>query len=260
MLLLYFTLYALTLVCTGVTAVTTVNWIIMGEIETLLGIIVLFMTLVVAFFVIVPPIPGTSIIFALTIILYTCFVPTLKEAMNKYQLDAIDYKQTKLAYDRLKANPLALSNVLLIAESAYARGLIGPAIRMMESAIPQLPAAMTVNEVARLKSWQRQSPSHEQFRPHACQKCGIQNEPEQIFCRRCGHEFWLDYMFVGIAQASPVRRAFQAWIAVSGALIAVTVLGPLAPFPLNLVVYAVALGVATAMVIRLLVRSGGTAA
>jgi len=208
-----------------------VNWLIMGEIDLLTGILGIFAAVVIGTLAFKPPRPEFSPIAFLAVTAAVCAYPYIRNAIDSRELRSMDIELLAKAYDALGMrpnNPLAQYN---IARRLYALGYPGHALKIAEAAIAHMPEQHFLEEHRVLKLWQATVTSPDHFRSVPCGECDALNPPGRTHCPRCGAPFLLDRVRGNVGGGTLGRKLLAGWIGLSVILAGIPLATNLAPGP-----------------------------
>lgn len=200
-----------------------VNWMIMGEIDFLSGILGCLMGLVLGMLAIAPPDPRLSPLFFGAILAVVVLYPVIRCLLNKREMVAIDTDAMENCYEILAVKPDNVGAKWRIAKIIFSRGLTGQALAIGEESIAVMPEAIFQDEHRTIKKWRKDVPPN-QVVGLPCLECGTMNGPSEVVCRRCGCRHLIAHVQGRWMGPKMVRRLVGAWVAATLALVGIPTL------------------------------------
>jgi hypothetical protein len=191
--------------------VSLIHWMIGGEIDVIWGIIGVSVGIGLGLAAFTPPFPGYSMI-AFGVVLGTVILyPFLRSVMLEFDAKRMNIDRLQLAYEQLSHRPLNPASRFRVAETAYKLGMVGHAVAIADSAIPQMPIQYFRNEHATYRQWKGVVQHPDYFRAIPCKSCGHFNPPGEVYCEKCGAPYLLDRVQLKIAGGDVATRMIGAW-------------------------------------------------
>ncbi|HXH60893.1 MAG TPA: hypothetical protein VNI20_05995 [Fimbriimonadaceae bacterium] len=210
---------ALAIPPTAVWVYALVGWMLMGEMDTALGVVGIFVAFGVGFVAAVPPVPVLAPIALAVLYLALIVFPVVKRQLDRQALIKIDVEQIERVYEMIAQKPNNAMLKFKLADALYTRGLVGHAVKIAEESLEGAPKDAFRNEYRTLERWKRavRDPSH--YRPIRCLRCGQSNGAGEVHCSRCGAPYLSEYArgrWLGKALA---KRLVASWVAASVSLV-----------------------------------------
>ncbi len=223
--------------------VMLVNWMIVGEIDGLMGVIGIGFMITLALMAVSPPAPGMGPFFLGAAILTLIATPITRFSMDRRALNSIDIETIERAYEMLRQRPDNYAAKLRLARALYNKGLIAHAVAIGEAALQPAPDIAFSEEKYMLKRWKGQLTMVQNPTTNIrCINCGEFNEPGQIMCKKCGHAFLLSYAKGQFMKPSIARKLVACWLfammAMIGIPLSVTTLSPAGAIATILLLFA----------------------
>lgn len=213
-----------TVVPLAVWLVRSISWMVMGEMDPLIGIPSIFVSFMLAFVAMNPPAPHFSPLAFLTSVTMVAMYPPLKRHMEKREGIRLEIDQIERAYRLIKHKPDQAYLKFRLAEALYMRGMVAQACALGQSALLQMPKGVFPDEHRALSKWVQHASGSPEV---TCLKCGRKGDPSDVFCAGCGAPFLLDYARGKWLGSNLVAQLIAAW-----ALATVGIVG--IPFVLSL--------------------------
>lgn len=227
--------------------VSLINWMVMGELDLLTGIVCCFLAILLGVLTVRPPYPPLSPLFCLVAWGAVFAFAPLRSAVRAAQFAAIDREQASRAYELLERQPNNTVAASRLARVLHSRGFPVQAIAILENLGPALDPAIFPEETHLLRRWKSAPLPLDAHRDLPCTRCRARVRPGPVVCQRCGHRYLLDYIASPVATSGPL---IAAWVTVAS----LTAIIPLAARYLALgwalAVIGIALAVGTGVVIR----------
>ncbi|MCH7946032.1 MAG: zinc ribbon domain-containing protein, partial [Armatimonadetes bacterium] len=196
-----------------------VSWMVMGEVDPLFGVPGILVGLTLGYVAMAPPEPVYSPL-ALACLVGTMIVfPIAKRHLDRRAMIQIEILQIESAYRVLAIKPDHAPAKFKLAESLYARGLVGPAIGVGEAALAGMPKSLFPEENVTVGRWKAQAKGSELQRQIPCLECGRPNKAGAIHCERCGSPFLSAYARGRWLGPSLARKLVASWVAAAVALV-----------------------------------------
>ncbi len=234
-------LAAVTFIPLTVWVVSTVHWMLMGEIDALTGMCAIVAGVGLGAMTMKPPIPILSPVFCATVWLTVIFFPILRSSIDKRALVAIDLESLDRAYAGLRDKPDNVGLKLKVAKLLYGRGLSGHAIVVAEDAIKGMPEQLFHEELKMIEQWKGSAGGAKHVRSLPCLECGHFNPAGKLHCTKCGSPFLLHHARGKWLGPNLARRVMACWTAGLAMLAGIPfALGYLAAWLAGIVVTALA--------------------
>lgn len=190
-----------------------VHWMIQGDLELWIGLPGVLAAIVLGAFTMNPPHPALSPVFLAVAVLGVVLFPSLKAALNRRALAQIDDESLANAHAALKEKPDNVGARLRIARVVADKGLPGHAAAIAHGALRGLPEAHFTGELRQAAIWHAQAGYPNASRPIACAACSEPNPPGDLYCRRCGAPFLLDWAQGRWSGDRVARKLVGVWVA-----------------------------------------------
>jgi hypothetical protein len=235
-----------------------VQWMIAGDVDFVTGIFGIFVGLGLGFVAMRPPIPilaPIALFVALCTVLAYPFVRLMLDRRDRKSFEVEELERAYALLGQQPRNPLAKFR---IAKCVSVMGMPGPAYKVAESVMGDLPPELFVDEHRQFRNWQYQGLTPSDLKNVSCVECGHMNSPERTHCFECGHPHLLDRARGRVLPRNQSRRLMAAWMA----LIAVAVGLPTASAmqPIVAAVFVLTLIVITGFVVFSAFRDPGSQA
>lgn len=213
----FFTIAAI--IPTAVWVVAIVGWLIADEVSPIEGIIALLMVVGIYILVVKADEPMVSLGAAMGLIVGGALYPLTRSALNARAHIKIDVDMMKAAYRMLDAKEANVGAKVQLSKLCYKRGLIGPAIALLDDAVNSAPALLE-DERKLLTKWQSDH-KHLQSRELRCPRCTAVNPAANRYCQRCGTATLLKLAGGGLILSGTPLKAFWIWVLTVSALVGV---------------------------------------
>ena len=220
---------------TIVWTIAMVHWMVMGEIEPVYGFPSILVGIGLCYIALDPADPIYSM-FALSGIVGMLIVfPIARRQLVRREMIQIDIEQIEKAYEMLAQKPGNEVTRFKLAESVYARGMIGQAIEIGSEAISGMPMDLFPNENKTIEKWKRQARDPNLFRPVPCLECGFYNKPANIYCERCRSDYLAIYARGRWLGSELVQKLVASWIVAMVSLVGLPVTLSLDDVPVTVI-------------------------
>lgn len=200
-----------------------VNWMIMGEIDGMSGFAAIVLGFGLCFVAINPPEPMYAMFAFCGIVGMMIVFPIARRQLVRRAMIQIDIEQIERAYALLAKRPDNEVTRFKLAEAVYARGMVGQAIEIADSAIDGMPLDMFSSEFKTVQKWKKQARDPNLFRPIPCLDCNFYNKPSDVYCQKCGSEYLAKYARGRWLGATLTRKLIASWIIAMVALVGLPV-------------------------------------
>ncbi|MBX3120116.1 MAG: tetratricopeptide repeat protein [Fimbriimonadaceae bacterium] len=209
-----------------------INWMIVGEIETLAGLVGLGFGVTLGVLSVNPPDPGLRPLFFAAAVITLILTPITRLTMDRMALASFDIEAIERAYEMLRSKPDNYAAKLRLAKALYNKGLILHAVAICEEALRPASDVTFSEEKYMLKRWKGQiGMVQNPTRDIRCINCNELNEPGHILCKKCGHAFLLSYAKGQFIKPSIAKRLVACWMfammAILGIPLSLTAFAPL---------------------------------
>lgn len=185
------TLGALVWIPVTVWTISMIQWMIMGEVDPVFGLVAILGGLGLALVTLHPPEPYISYVGFGSVVGMVLFFPSIRSNLTKRALAKIDLEQLERLHEQVRMRPENKGAKFKIAEMMYRKGYVGQGYAMAESLISDMNADMYPEEHRQFKQWKQSMEGKIYSRPLACPSCGTYNPPGGYRCVRCGAEYLL---------------------------------------------------------------------
>lgn len=196
-----------------------VSWMVMGEVDPLFGVPGILVGLMLGFVAMAPPEPVYSPLALACLVGMMIVFPIAKRLLDRRAMIKIEILQIESAYRVLAIKPDHGPAKYRLAESLYARGLVGAAAAVGEAALTGMPNSAYPEENVCVRRWKAQAKDSDLLRPIPCLECGRLNEAGAIHCKRCGSAFLTAYARGRWLGPSLARKLVASWVAATVALV-----------------------------------------
>lgn len=177
----------------GVWVYTVIGWLVMDEVEPPIGWAALVVGIGLGLATSLAPSRELCWVPFSVAVITVVLAPGVMEAWRRYEMFRIDVEKADGIYERLRVNRGDVYAMTKLSEVLYERGVIHPAIALLDGALKGQPQELFQNEMKILGRWRRDLGSLPLRTEVACPRCGTINGAG-VFCQRCGGEFLLDLM------------------------------------------------------------------
>ncbi len=212
----------------AVWVVGLIHWMIMGEIDTVNGLIGIAVGIAVGLVAIWNPDPRLTPFLVLVLIATIASAPIYLKVRNDRELVKIDVETMEDCLEALRQKPENIGARWRLAKTLFNRGFRGQALAIGEESIGQLQGSGFQEERGLLQQWRRKVHPYE-ISPLACLECGHKNRPGAVFCEQCGASHLIHHVQGRWIGPDLAQRLVAAWAAASAALVGVPALGLLLP-------------------------------
>ncbi len=123
-------------------------------------------------------------------------------------------------YERMRGNRADVYGMTTLAQSIYDRGLVHPAIALMDGALMGQPKDLFQNEFKALARWKLDLGGVPLRTETVCLQCGAANAGGVCFCHRCGAEYLLDLVRRRYVGFTGWGLLFGTWAVLAGCVAA----------------------------------------
>ncbi len=207
-----------TIVPVAIWFVSSISWMVMGDMEPIIGIPTIIIAFGLAFVAMSPPSPGMSpIAFASTLGMVIVY-PVVKRQMENRESIRFEIDEIDKAYSMIKQKPDQAYLKFKLAEGLYRRGMVAQACAIAGHALQQMPKGLFPDEHRAVTRW-----THHQVGPPEvpCMQCGATNRPGEVFCSACGAPYLADYARGKWLGSNLAARLIAAWVAAVVSLVGV---------------------------------------
>ena len=190
-----------------------VSWMVMGEVDPLFGIPGILVGITLAYVAMAPPEPVYSPLALGGIVGMMIVFPIVKRHLDRRAMIQIEILQIESAYRVLALKPDHAPAKFKLAESLYARGLVGPAVGVGEAALAGMPKSLFPEENVTVGRWKEHAEDSDLQRQIPCLECGRPNEAAAIHCERCGSPFLSAYARGRWLGPSLALKLVASWVA-----------------------------------------------
>ena len=198
-----------------------ISWMVMGEMDALLGTCGIIAALLLGFVAIAPPDPLYSPIAFAGLVGMMIVFPFARRQLDRRANVEIEVEQIEKAYKTLAEMPENAAAMFKLADGLYARGLVSQAVAIADQALASMPKNVFPAEHRVVDLWRRHAPAPAS--PLRCLHCGRTNDPAAVFCESCGAQYLALYArgrWLGRALA---WKLVASWAAASVALVGLPV-------------------------------------
>ncbi|MEZ5162191.1 MAG: tetratricopeptide repeat protein [Fimbriimonadaceae bacterium] len=206
-----------------------IQWMIMQEIDTLSGIAGVGLLLWAGFLAVNPPNPMIGYATIAVVFIGVMFAAPYLRRTKQRAMDALDMEQLERVYDKLRFQPENHAMRFKCAELLMRRGLHAEAIALADKALQNLPKSAYSDEHKVVQKWKMTCGVNWQ-KAVRCPYCGVENEPGELVCWSCRHEYLITLARRGWVPMEVGRRVVTSLILVLGMGITVWAI-PYAPLP-----------------------------
>lgn len=196
-----------------------IQWMIMGEVDSVNGLLGIGMGIALGVLTLRPPTPMLSPwIFGmtwLTVMLY----PTIRASLDRRLLVGIDLESLEKTYKALNDKPGNIGLKLKVARLAYSRGLIGQAIALAEESLKGLPPQLFEDEHKMILKWRHGAGNPQHIRSLPCLECGFAVAAGHLHCSKCGAPVLLHHARGQWLGPNLARRLIAGWTSSMAVLI-----------------------------------------
>jgi hypothetical protein len=208
-----------------------IHWMIMGEIDVVLGVIGIAVGVAVGLLAIFNPDPRLTPFLVLVMFATILSAPIYLKVRNDRELVRIDVETMEDCIESLRQKPENLGARWRLAKTLYNRGFRGQALAIGEESIGQIQGQAFQEERSILQQWRRVVHPGE-IQPLACLECGYSNRPGAVFCERCGADHLVHHVQGRWIGPDLAKRLVAVWAALSASLIGIPALTIFAPVPM----------------------------
>lgn len=220
----------ISIVLAVVVVTSMVGWMIMGELDPLVGIIASIVVIMVSYWTMQPPYDWMApVLFFLLLGSFLAY-PILTKWWNRQELKSIDADDVENLVEHLRLQPTNYLKMANLAQTLYDLRLVAYAIGIMHRALALAPKGVFTTERGKLKAW-------EDFTPLdlrnliQCRHCGATPNPDDILCPKCQADYLGAHFRRGTMGHTGFRRTVVGWstgLLLLFAMISVTAYGPMA--------------------------------
>ena len=192
---------------------SVVHWLVMSEMDVLLGVVGIMVALLLGMVAMMPPEPVHSPIALGGIVGMMIVFPIAKRQLDRRAIIEIEVEQIEKAYKVLSERPESASALFRLADCLYGRGLVGPAVELGERALAGMPKNVFPDENRAVHRWRHAASDASLFRPLPCLECGHSNPCDVAFCGSCGASYLAAYARGKWLGSALVRRLVASWAA-----------------------------------------------
>jgi hypothetical protein len=178
----------------GVWIFMVIGWMIMAEIDGWVGLVMIGLALGLALTGSFMPIKGLAwlplVMSTLTILAWS----GLQESWRRYQLFVIDVERVEDIYEQMGGRGSDIYGMARMSEVLYARGMVHPAIALLDGALKGQPKDLFAAELKTLAGWKHDLGSTPLRTMIPCPSCSRTNPGGSCFCLGCGRPFLLDLL------------------------------------------------------------------
>lgn len=223
--------------------VMLVNWMIVGEIDSMMGLFGICFGLTLGLLSVSPPAPGLGPLFFAAAVVTLLATPIARMTIDRVALASIDVEAIERSYEMLRMRPDNYSAKLRLAKALYNKGLILHAVAIGEEALKVASDVAFSEEKYMLRRWKNQIPQAvKPTKDIRCINCGTMNEPGLILCKKCGHAHLLSYTKGQFVKPSIAKRLVACWMvammAIIGIPLSVSTMPPVAAVGVIVVLFA----------------------
>jgi hypothetical protein len=223
-----------------------VHWAVGGDIDFVSMLVGIAAALVLGVVAIRPPIEILSPIACLVAYLTVFSYPILNSAAQRRAQKRLDVEEVADSYLALGQSPSNSLAKFKLAKAVYKNGLIGHAVAIADTAIPDLPRRIAEEEHRMLHRWKRAGVPPHTLVPIVCIECHTPCQPGWTHCRNCGEPFLLHRLKGQILPGGMARKLVAVWGSAVLFLIGAPLASTLAP-PLEALVFVVLIGLLVAL-------------
>jgi hypothetical protein len=203
----------------------TIQWMIMGEIEVIHGVISLMVGFTLGYFTSNPPLPWIGHILFFVIIVTMIGFPFVRQLAQGRLMVSIDVDQMEQSYELLSGRPNNPTVHFRMARILFEQGQAAHAIALAQEALKTMPKQHFHHEHAELRMWMQRNPDPAiTSQMVGCKRCPQRVPVGTLTCPRCKARVLLDA--IGGMKASPsgaIKRIVGVWIAVVALIILIPV-------------------------------------
>ncbi|MFN3682415.1 MAG: zinc ribbon domain-containing protein [Fimbriimonadaceae bacterium] len=214
----------------AVWVVGLIHWMIMGEIDTVNGLIGIAVGIAVGLVAIFNPDPRLTPFVVLVLFATIASAPVYLKVRNDRELVRIDVETMEDCLEALRQKPENIGARWRLAKTLYNRGFRGQALAIGEESIGQLQGSGFQEERGILQQWRRKV-HPEEIAPLSCLECGYRNRPGAVFCEQCGANHLIHHVQGRWIGPELAQRLVAAWAAASAALVGIPALALFLPPP-----------------------------
>jgi membrane protein implicated in regulation of membrane protease activity len=197
----------------GIWVVCLINWMIMGDVDPVTGILGVTLGLCLGSLALLNENRMlTPFIFAAVISIMILF-PVVRGSYNRSELAKIDIETIERAYETLDEKPGHFSALFRMCGGLHARGLSANAEAIGRKAIEGLRKELVREEIRLINIWA--SAARRQTLPARtlCPRCGRVNQLEAIYCEGCSGPYLLWAAKNRWIHAGLVKKVVSIWTA-----------------------------------------------
>lgn len=209
--------------------ISLIHWMVMQEVDALSGMGGVALLLWAGFLAINPPSPLIGYVTIAAVFIGVMFTAPLLQRSKRRAMEALDMEQLETVYDKLRFQPDNHAMRFKCAELLMRRGLHAEAIALADKALQNLPQSSYASEHKVLNKWKMTCGVNWQ-KAVRCPYCGVENEPGDLVCWSCRHEYLITLARRGWVPMEIGRRVVTSLILVLGMGVTVWAI-PYAPFP-----------------------------
>lgn len=234
---------------------SSVSWMIMGEIDVLLGIPAIFGAFALGYYTNNPPKPELGPLFFIAMLLMTIAYPVMVIAGRKWGSFQWEIQRAERAVEKLRLNNREPGALMVLAHILYDRGMPEHALGLAENAVQRLDPQFFRLEYQTVHSWRVHLANANLQRELECPSCRAMNKPGEVFCYRCGEPYLLYRLKLVWVNPDILKKLLGGWLAFSLLLVAIpaTAASPM-PIEAKIVLILLELGLAVFAVLRAFLR------
>lgn len=192
--------------------VAFVQWMIVGEIDVITGILGVGIFMGMGITMMSPPYPELRILSTFGIYSSAVMFPILRWSFKRRDKKALEVEAVRQAYEGFIFRPDNASAKIKLAKHLWGFGLRGHAYVLAEHAMPDLPRQYFPDEHRMFAQWQAHPPSPREFEPLNCIECATPNPPGTVHCLGCGARYLLHRVQGRVLSKGLGRKLLGAWI------------------------------------------------
>lgn len=205
--------------CVAIWVVGIVQWMIVGDIDPIAGVIGIAVGMGLGWIGTKPPNPSLTPLVLVVIVATMLSVPIYRLVMNRRALGQLDIESIERAYDLLREKPGNLSGMIRLAKALHTIGMADSAIALLQEALLGQSEQVMRDDFLMLRMWKGSHPHADTTKTVRCPGCTNENPPNVAFCQRCGSAHYLTLARAGWTGDIAARRFVFLWAA-SAAVIA----------------------------------------
>jgi hypothetical protein len=188
-----------------------VNWMIVGDIDVISGILGISVALILGVVAMRPPIAMLSPIACVTAYATVLTYPVVTMATNRYAMRKMDVEEVEAAYGAIGQMPSNHLAKFKLAKSIYKLGYTGHAVAIADEVMINVPRRLAEEEYRTLQKWKRMGVPPETLKPLTCIDCHTSCPPGWTHCRNCGAQFLLHRVRGQILPGGVAQKVVAIW-------------------------------------------------